>query len=933
MPDKCVVPRCDSNSKPGKENYTTVFKFPRTEAMHRIWVKSIPRQNWFPGKRAVVCEKHFEERFISKTEDYVDCDGIKKHFSRARPVLLEGAVPTIFPNLPKYLSKTLPAERRDPEERRGNFLKRYKQKSEQWLQEDIIKSFDHCINEFKQQVTFAKYKVEVFKEKIVFFQADFSSKPLISVCITIYDTLILDVFKNNYYVIPNDLKWILSNSKLDRWSQLQNILDRYAQDKETPLSFSNLFDDAKTSLQRLNTFLKTMDYDDFVISNFEFLCEQINLTFTEKHSKRYSPTTIISAFLIYMQSPAAYCCLRENCLLNLPHVKTLQAISSSFRISVDKPLENEHFLSATTRNLTAREQYIILQVDEIYVKQNVSFKNGRLYGSAENSNSDCPFAKTVLAFLVSSAFGHFKEIVALVPVNKLTGDELSNLTKKVCLLLSKCNLKTLVIISDNNRINRVMFQKLSELEPNKLSCSLNPNLKTFLTFDTVHLLKSIRNNWINQKDFDRSFVFPSFLDHKKLLVAKFSKLRDLYKKECNCLLKMAPKLNYKTVYPSTFDRQKVSLVTNIFHETTISALKINSASDDSGTVEFLEIIHKWWTIVNIKNPVKHILHKNSLERQFENDDDDRLKFLADFLDWLNSWKSLNYGYGFLTHDTYNALTQSVSVMTAFIIYSLKNLEIPYVLPGKLQTDNLEGRFSRYRQLCGGNYNVSVLQIVEAEKKMRIKNLLGLTSARYGKVKFNFDMLPETYTKNKNNDVNVDDSKFLGMLTDNNFLSTVDVDDSSLLYICGYSSFKLKQKLECSFCINLITADINESTDQYFNYLNRGGLTVPSGLVMTIGQHVYCVVQNLISKRYENLFIKVCNQKSLIVQIALRSLTASEVVSDLVTKICSCETTHLNLFTKLLGIMANILLNNYCKLVKNAATQDSKFKKRKLETLS
>lgn len=37
---------------------------------------------------------------------------------------------------------------------------------------DLIKSFDDCINEFKQQVTFAKYKVEVFKEKIVFFQVD-----------------------------------------------------------------------------------------------------------------------------------------------------------------------------------------------------------------------------------------------------------------------------------------------------------------------------------------------------------------------------------------------------------------------------------------------------------------------------------------------------------------------------------------------------------------------------------------------------------------------------------------------------------------------------------------------------------------------------------------------------------------------------------------
>jgi HEPN domain-containing protein len=71
------------------------------------------------------------------------------------------------------------------------------------------------------------------------------------------------------------------------------------------------------------------------------------------------------------------------------------------------------------------------------------------------------------------------------------------------------------------------------------------------------------------------------------------------------------------------------------------------------------------------------------------------------------------------------------------------LKVEYVLPGKLQTDNLERRFSAYRQLLsGGNYNVSVTQILEAEKK-RIKSILGLKSAKHGIIPFTKSTLPIT----------------------------------------------------------------------------------------------------------------------------------------------------------------------------------------------
>lgn len=84
--------------------------------------------------------------------------------------------------------------------------------------------------------------------------------------------------------------------------------------------------------------------------------------------------------------------------------------------------------------------------------------------------------------------------------------------------------------------------------------------------------------------------------------------------------------------------------------------------------------------------------------------------LEKFLDWLTRWKPVKGNGGFLTEDTHSAILQQTKVMIHFIKYSLTELKIPYVLPGKIQTDMLEKRFGRYRSLSGNNYNISVLQV-------------------------------------------------------------------------------------------------------------------------------------------------------------------------------------------------------------------------------
>lgn len=107
----CFVPGCNSQYKTSK---LSLFSVPKDEALLEKWKRLIPQSDKILTTKSVVCELHFQEDFINKNYVHV-VNGETVAFSIGKPILKSDAIPTIFPNIPSYLSISLPRERKSDE--------------------------------------------------------------------------------------------------------------------------------------------------------------------------------------------------------------------------------------------------------------------------------------------------------------------------------------------------------------------------------------------------------------------------------------------------------------------------------------------------------------------------------------------------------------------------------------------------------------------------------------------------------------------------------------------------------------------------------------------------------------------------------------------------------------------------------------------------
>ena len=119
-----------------------------------------------------------------------------------------------------------------------------------------------------------------------------------------------------------------------------------------------------------------------------------------------------------------------------------------------------------------------------------------------------------------------------------------------------------------------------------------------LLFDFVHIVKSIRNNWITEKTGELELNYRG-----ENYVANWDQIRKFQKLEDGNLVKML-KLTYVGANLKPIERQKVDTCLKVFCDETVNVLKFHSGmqvENFDGTVTLITKIIKFWEIVNVKS--------------------------------------------------------------------------------------------------------------------------------------------------------------------------------------------------------------------------------------------------------------------------------------------------------------------------------------------
>ena len=122
------------------------------------------------------------------------------------------------------------------------------------------------------------------------------------------------------------------------------------------------------------------------------VCQLSNLC-VSKYKRRYNTLTQIVALKAHLISPTYYSFLQSLECIALPHITTIQRLYSSFGLDCDYAT----FLQQATANFNTHERNIVLQMDEIHVKADLTYKSGKFFDGS--LGTDDP-TKTVLAIII-----------------------------------------------------------------------------------------------------------------------------------------------------------------------------------------------------------------------------------------------------------------------------------------------------------------------------------------------------------------------------------------------------------------------------------------------------------------------------------------------------------------------------------------------------
>lgn len=740
--------------------------------------------------------------------------------------------------------------------------------SQQFLEADRINSLDDVRQKLDRSCLPNGIIMVEKSGGIIFISLNFEgedSLPVLGLCLKISEDLLYSVWIDHRVpVLPEKFSHITCGQTFSNCSEILNVL-ALAKSFVEEHSGNIVSDKIQHCQHVLHSILP--DLDQHEERKMAFAIEQIDLAVTSPKRRRYSPTTLAMTALWLNVSTAGYKYLLRDDVLTLPSISHLKSLCSSLSTSSGFSQQTRDYLRARASSLNDRERIVSLIIDEVYNAKRVEFSSGKFFGF-----EDGHLTKTLLGVMISSVAGSFKDMVALVPVTKMDSNFIHSTLEKTLEILKEADFRVVSILADGHSVNRKLFTH--NLGGGEMKTTfVNPydaETPIHLIFDPTHLFKNLYTNLLNKGEFN----CPPFEGQN--VTPCFNHVKELYELELTKPVKISHKLIQKVLTPRPIERTNVMLADRFFHESTIAGLEFYSGRGHpewQGTANFLKLVRKWWDIMIVKTTGLGKRKRKEDKDPIRSNTSHQLEFLEQFCIWLQEWKLQNNFSKALSSETFQCIIQTCKSLPQLVVFLLNHGALDYVLVGKISSDPIERHFGKYRQMAGANYFISVRQILESEKRIRLKSLVKFTKLSLNEIREVFEPSCDE-TNNKNSS---DARALLSVLQEDMFMTIeVERDDEAVIYfVAGYLARGLIKRNPSDCCVQLLQAtqcspiltfdeecdSKSEDKASLIDQVNRGGLVTPSDLVYFVCQLAHTLFKAITNQEIAcSTFMKAENQR-------------------------------------------------------------------------
>lgn len=778
MVNTCYVPLCNTGYKKrlkkgacASTEKIPIFSFPlKKPDVLKKWIRFLNRNDNALPKHGGVCAKHFEERYLKIGE-------------RITLNWALNPVPSVYTNtefIPPSVLPTPTTSRKSPTRRNivPDEIDCFK------VQDEI-----HNLSDITDDLCPEGYIFHKFHNEVTFFKLSHGKNGalLISEAITIQDDLHVKLYS---YGSPIPLpEWFIKGNTRCKVT-LKSVLENFP-------PYIKCFSENKPEKQVLS--------DNFVD-------EIINIRYKKPdHGPKYSKELIQLSLMIRYTSASSYRLLSQY--FPFPSMSHLNHLC---RGDVD-PIKAIKILFEKQKI----DRDVVLLMDEMYLQKEVQYQEGKLFGIDESGT----MVRGIMTFMIVGLRNNIPFVIKAIPESKIEGSWLAEHISDCIRSLHDAGLQVRAVISDNHTTNVAAFKELWKKygkieQENAIRHPTNKELKIYLFYDAVHLMKNIRNNLLNTK----RFIFPSFKSSFINIPSgeiTWKLIHDVYDRDKNLQahLRKAHKLTFKALHPGD-NKQSVPLALCIFDPTTSAALE-NYFPDRVDAAAFLRLINMWWTMSNSKSQFKNNFHVGDAIKV----NDSKPEFFRHLAQWVSEWtlvQSSNSEKFTLSKQTSSALIVTLKC-TASLIEDLLQEQYSYILTARFHTDPLELRFSKYRQMSGGRFLVGLREVNTAERILLMKSLLK-ESVSITDENIHVDSDAENELRKFQEEINKINHEI-----DDCYLDENSIEVATL--ISGYIAKKLFDQFSCMKCKASMT--LNDSTaaelhpeNKYLLTLSRGGLQIP-----------------------------------------------------------------------------------------------------------